>query len=118
MVGTPTALPAASHILIAGYVFLSRRSAPKQPAAPGTPRPSLAVTKEVRLGETRRIELEIANPGTAAMTGIRITIVLPADIPLAETTHTLAGLSPAESRVIPVPFNPPANGTYALTVQV
>jgi hypothetical protein len=86
--------------------------------APGTARPSLSVTKEIQLGGTGGIELEIANPGTAAMTGIRITIVPPADIRLAETTHTLAGLSPAESRVIPVPFHPPAKGTYALTVQV
>jgi hypothetical protein len=106
-------------VSIASYVFLSRRRAhATQPAAPGTPRPSLTATKEVRLGETRGIELEIANPGTVAMTGIRITIVPPADIRLAETTYTLAGLSPAESRVIPVPFNPPAKGTYALAVQV
>jgi len=107
-------------VIAIGYVLLSRRKAqpaPPQPAPRVTP-PSLAVTREIRLGQTASIELELSNPGTAVMDGIQITIEPPADILLAETQYHLAALRPAESRIITVPFNPATRGTYVLAVSV
>jgi uncharacterized membrane protein len=76
------------------------------------------MTKEVAIGRVGGIELEIANPGSAAITGIRITVNPPADIRHETTVHELAGLEPAESRVVPVTFFPPAKGMYVMKVEV
>jgi hypothetical protein len=111
---------AAVLVIVVGYVLLSRRKTQpvQQLPVPRITPPSLAVTQEIRLGQTGTIELELSNPGPALMNGIRITIEPPADIRLAETQYQLAALRPAESRIIAVPFNPATRGTYVLTVQV
>jgi uncharacterized protein (DUF58 family) len=112
-------------VIVAAYLLHARKTGAPVPApvprpqpAPRVTPPSLAVTREVRLGGTGTIELELANPGAVMMDGIRITIEPPADILLAETQYQLAGLRPGESRIIAVPFSPATRGTYVLAVQV
>jgi hypothetical protein len=107
-------------LIIAGYVVLSRRGMLGTHRIPASaiPRPAISMTKEVAIGYVGGIELEIANPGPAAITGIRITVNPPADIKHETTVHELAGLEPAESRVVPVTFFPPSRGMYVMKVEV
>ena len=114
------ALLIAALIIIAGYVVLSRRGALGKHRIPAgaIPRPAISMTKEMTLGHVGGVELEIANPGSAVISGIRITVNPPADISHEKTVHQLAGLDPAESRVVPVTFLPPEKGTYVLKVEV
>ncbi len=107
-------------LIIAGYILLSRRGTfgTHRTPADAIPRPAISLTKEVAIGHVGGIELEISNPGSAAITGIRITVNPPADIKHETTVHELAGLEPAESRVVPVTFFPPAKGMYVMKVEV
>ncbi len=110
----------AAIIIIAGYVLLSRRGmlGTHRIPAGAIPRPAISMTKEVAFGHPGGLELEISNPGSAVISGIRITVNPPADIKHEKSVHDVAGLEPAESRVIPVTFLPPAKGTYVLKVEV
>jgi hypothetical protein len=77
------------------------------------------VTREIPFEQAGSIELELANPGTVPITGIRLTVVPPADVRLpAETELVVPDLRPGESRILPLPFGPSGKGTYVLNVRV
>lgn len=109
----------AVFIIIIGYILYTHRSVfHRMTPAEAIPRPSLAITKEVKLGSYDGIEIEVTNHGTTPIRNIRITVVPPADIILEKPRHEIAALAPAESRVVAVPFSPPAKGTYVLKAEV
>lgn len=80
--------------------------------------PAVSLTHEVALGQSPIVELEIENPGSETMAGIRVQIIPPADIRLDQTTYSLPGLRPGENRIIRIPFQPVARGIYAIGIGV
>jgi len=105
-------------VIIAYIVFTHRHIFHRKTPAEAIPRPALSMTKEVKLGSYDGIEIEVTNHSTTPIKNIRITVVPPADIILEKPRHEIAALAPAESRVVAVPFAPPAKGTYVLKAEV
>ncbi|OPX62176.1 MULTISPECIES: DUF2341 domain-containing protein [unclassified Methanoregula] len=105
-------------IIIAYIVYTHRHVFHRKTPAEVIPRPAVSMTKEAAFGDPGGIELEITNTGSAEISSIRVTVNPPADMKRESTVHELAGLGPAESRIFPVTFFPPAKGTYVLKVVI
>jgi hypothetical protein len=114
----PVIVIAIFAVVIARILYTHRHVFHRKTPAEAIPRPAVSMTKEAAFGDPGGIELEITNTGSAEISSIRVTVNPPADMKHESTVHELAGLGPAESRIFPVTFFPPAKGTYVLKVVV